>query len=174
VLVRGALGRSDARDRKSLSATRSLFRAISIAGVLALVACSPTPIPSAQPSLGELTIHCGDVFVPVECQAISAAALAAASGSGLSATDVWVRGFTLCVNEKNLFDMQTLNCPVPPQPTGGEWSAGVEIAFGGAIQHAGVNVAEIGGQYRATLVGYRVPDPGWCEWLEDCAPIATP
>jgi hypothetical protein len=139
--------------------------------IAALVLSCATPVPTTSPlqSNSEPQIHCGDVFTRSQCEAIASSALAVSVQPGALPIDVWVRGFTLCSNEANLFDMNALNCPVPPPPTSGVvWRAGVEVAFQGGGPHGGVNVAEVSGHYVAHLIGYRTPDPGWCDWIGDC------
>jgi hypothetical protein len=61
--------------------------------------------------------------------------------------------------------------PVPPE--GGNWAAGVEVAFNGTDLHAGVNVARVNNRYMPFLIGYRIPLPSWCEYLETCVPVAS-
>lgn len=136
--------------------------------------CTTTPTPSPQATYGEPNVHCDELLATAECHSIATAALSAVGPSGLPPINLWIRGFTLCGSQNNLFNMKALNCPAPTPPRGGQWRAGVEIAFGGEALHGGVNVAEVGGQYVPRLIGYRVPDAGWCEWLGDCLPNASP
>jgi hypothetical protein len=152
--------------------TRLVLVAMTVA--LTSMSCSSAPTTSPQASTSEPRIHCGDAFSESQCQAITESALGVLGQEAYITSDVWVRGFTLCGSQNHLFDMTALDCPVPPPPLGGGyWRAGVEVAFAQNALHGGVNVAEIGGRYAATLIGYRVPDPGWCDWVGDCFASAS-
>lgn len=85
--------------------------------------------------------------------------------SSRRAVHLWITDGLFCPNEESLFDPRA-NCPAPVPPESGQWVGSVEVAFDGNDEHAGIYVARVGGGYTATLIGYRVPSPGWC--LSNC------
>jgi hypothetical protein len=110
------------------------------------------------------------VLAPV-CGPAADVALAAVSPSGRIPVQVWVNTGFFCPRVDCLFD-PTQNFPYPPPPSGGDWVATVEIAFGGTALHAGLHVAKVGDSYVPVLIGYRVPLPGWCSG--SCLVVPSP
>ena len=63
-----------------------------------------------------------------------------------------------------LFDPNA-NFPGPAVPDGGVFLGNAEVAFAENGSHAGMNLATVGSEVVADLIGYRVPHPGWCSGL---------
>jgi hypothetical protein len=122
------------------------------------------PSPSTAPSSGapaSPAVSCLGGVPATVCAPVADAALAAVAGSGRTPVQVWINSGFFCPRADCLFDPNQ-NFPYPQPPTGGEWVANAEIAFGGTAEHAGLHVARVDETYVPVLIGYRVPLPGWC------------
>ena len=70
-----------------------------------------------------------------------------------------------------LFD-PSANFPAPNVPDGGTRIGNAEVAFADTDQHAGMNLAAVGPDIVADLIGYRAPLSDWCSG--DCpSAVAT-
>lgn len=99
---------------------------------------------------------------PALCRSAEYAALAKVVAERWTATHVWVKGGVFACGVTSLFDPVIRFCGFPAPPEGGRWVATVEVAFAQKQEHAGLNIANVGGRFVAKLIGYRVPLPGWC------------
>ncbi len=90
-----------------------------------------------------------------------AAALGAVAPSGWTPTHVWTNSGLLAPLQEMLFD-PSANFPYPMPPDSGQWIANAEVAFAETDRHAGMNVAMVGADVVAELIGYVVPQPDWC------------
>jgi hypothetical protein len=106
---------------------------------------------------------------PADCSPFSQAALAALASSGHQPTDVWVLSGALCPFVDNCLFNPAANFPAPaipdPSATDGRMImpvGSVEVAFADTDEHAGLHLYRINGVLTPKVVGYRVPDPGWC------------
>lgn len=124
----------------------------------ALASSAATPLPGTS---GLPTEGCIGGLSPATCDEATQVALAAVASSGWTPTAVWIDSGQFCPAEDCLFD-PSQNFPYPDPPSGGQWIANAEIAFAGTDQHAGLNIAMVGGAMAPVLIGYRVPLPGWC------------
>ncbi len=116
------------------------------------------------------TVACLGGLSPAMCAEAEQAALAAVASSGRRPTRMWIDSGGLCPWQECLFD-PSANFPAQPAPSGGAWVGSVEIAFAGTDEHAGLNLAEVGGGPVATLIGYKVPALDWCSG--SCPTAAT-
>jgi hypothetical protein len=130
---------------------------------MSLMGCASSP-GAAAPVPGASGLQpesCIGGLSPATCDSAANVALAAATSSGWTPTAVWIDSGQLCPAQNCLFD-PSQNFPYPDPPSGGQWIANAEIAFAGTDQHAGLNIAMVGGAVVPVLIGYRVPLPGWC------------
>lgn len=132
-----------------------LLAAVLVAG------CGATSAPPSSTAPASPAVSCLHIVPASACGPVAQAALGAVAASGKTPVQVWINTGFLCPRDDCLFD-PTQNFPYPQPPSGGEWVAGVEIAFAGTGEHAGLHVAKVGENYVAVLIGYRVPLPGWC------------
>ena len=95
------------------------------------------------------------------CEEAARVARSAVAASGWTPTWVWIDGGQLCPSQDCLFDPgRTFPYPVPPG--GGQWIGNAEVAFAETDQHAGLNIASVGGTITPVLIGYREPLLTWC------------
>ena len=138
-----------------------------------LVGCNPaapssTPVQPTGP-VASPTIECSASVPAGDCESIVAAALSAVPGTDGQPIAVWVNSGILCPAQDCLFD-PAQNFPFPPPPASGQWVAGVEVAFAGRSEHAGIQIARVGNSLVPKLIGYRTPQPGWCSGSCDGPP----
>ena len=95
------------------------------------------------------------------CDRAASVALKAVAPSGWKASQIWIDSGQFCPTEDCLFD-PSQNFPYPNPPSGGQWVANAEIAFTATDEHAGLNIADVGGTLVPVLIGYRVPLLTWC------------
>jgi hypothetical protein len=133
-------------------------------GLALLAAAMLASCQQSQASLPPLAVEC---LGPsgADCDGAVHAALTAVAASGYRPIHLWITDGLFCPAKEFLFD-PLANCPVPIPQAGSRWVASVEVAFGSTDLHAGMYVTEVASAYNATVIGYRVPRPGWC--LSDC------
>ena len=108
-----------------------------------------------------MTETCLGGLAQATCDEAARVARAAVAPSGWTPTWVWIDSGQLCPTQDCLFD-PSQNYPYPEPPSGGKWVANTEVAFAGTGQHAGLNIATVGGTITPVLIGYRVPLLAWC------------
>ena len=84
--------------------------------------------------------------------------------AGRTPTGAWINSGVFCAAAPDfLFDPDAMiECPAPLLPEGGQSVGRVEVASPAGAQHAGLNVALVGGRYVPTLIGFAVPKLNWC------------
>jgi hypothetical protein len=114
-------------------------------------------------------VICETGIDPADCSPFSQAALGALASSGHKPTDVWISSGVLCPFVDNCLFNPDANFPAPmirdPSATDGQMLmpiGSVEVAFADTDEHAGLHLYRVNGVLTPKLVGYRVPDPGWC------------
>ena len=122
---------------------------------------TPIPSPISGSSTGLPTETCIGGLSQATCDQAARVALDAVAPSGLTPTYVWIDSGQFCPTQDCLFD-PSQNFPYPDPPSDGQWVANAEIAFAGTDQHAGLNIADVGGSLVPVLIGYRVPLLTWC------------
>jgi hypothetical protein len=137
-----------------------------IAIAVAAVACGPSPAtlaPSPAPSTAavQLVVDCETGFDQATCDKVVTAALRVVAPSGWTATHVWISSGSLAPIVDLLFDPNA-NFPAPLVPEGGTNLGSAEVAFAESDRHAGMNLAVVGVDVVANLIGYAVPRRGWC------------
>jgi hypothetical protein len=127
---------------------------------VAVTACG-TAVPSPSVASRPPVVEClGDLDQAV-CHKAAPVALAAVAASGWTPAHVWINSGSLAPTVDLLFD-PSANFPAPNVPGGGTRSGSVEIAFAETDQHAGMNLAVVGSDIVADVIGYRAPLSGWC------------
>ena len=139
--------------------------AIALIGV-GLSACgtppaTPTGAPSPSAASGLPVIECLGGLDQTACDTAVGVALAAVASSGWTPTRVWIDSGSLAPDKGLLFD-PSADFPAPDVPEGGTRLGNAEVAFAETDKHAGMNLAAVGPDIVADLVGYRVPLSGWC------------
>jgi hypothetical protein len=125
---------------------------------------------SPSVDLAQPAITCHGAVDLAACNSAAEEALRAVTESGWSPVHVWINTGQLCPSADCLFD-PAANFPYPIPPADGQWIASAEVAFAGSEQHAGMNIAAVGSELQAVLIGYRVPPWTWCPG--DCPTSAT-
>lgn len=148
-------------------------RALALALALLLSACAGPSAASVAPSNANPAITCHGGIDRASCPEIAASALALVDHTHGTPAHVWVTDALFCSASPDCLFDPTANFPYPVPPTGGQWRGSAEIAFAGSLEHAGVLVAIVGGRYSATLLGYRIPRPGWCSGDCGASPTAS-
>ena len=109
-------------------------------------------------------IKCLDDMDPGTCDSAVKVVLDTVALSGWTPTHVWINSGSLGPSEQFLFD-PSANFPAPDVPDGGARLGSAEVAFAEIDKHAGVNLAAVGPTVVPTLIGYVVPQPGWCSGM---------
>jgi hypothetical protein len=151
-------------------ATRTLGRILAVGIVLVFSGACGTPLPPTSGVPSPPQVYCSPDVSAQICEPAAGVAIAAVAVPGRAVTDVWITRGLLCPTQGCLFD-PTAHAVNPTPPTGGTWVADAEIAFGATHQHAGLQIARVGGDLVPFLIGYRVPSAGWCP--EGCAGPST-
>lgn len=154
-----------------LASTR---RSLALAAIAAAcVACgpapaTPTPSPAAAASppaaslvAGNPVVDCEDGFDPATCDKAVDVVLRTVAPSGWTPTHAWINSGTLAPIPGLLFD-PSANFPAPNVPEGGTFLGNAEVAFAENASHAGMNLAVVGPDVVADLIGYVVPHRDWC------------
>jgi hypothetical protein len=131
------------------------------------LACSSVPsaaTPSQSTSASTPVIECEAGFDRATCDKAAAVAVLAVAQSGWTPTHVWISSGSLASMVDLLFDPNA-NFPAPNVPKGGTNLGSAEVAFAENASHAGMNLAAVGPNIVADLIGYRVPLPGWCSGM---------
>jgi hypothetical protein len=133
---------------------------------IGLSACSsPAAVPPTSPSpsaaSGEPAMECLGGLDQATCDKALKVVLATVASSGWTPTHVWINSGTLAPTEELLFDPNA-NFPMPMVPEGGAPVGNAEIAFAETDKHAGMNLAAVGSEIVADLIGYVVPHADWC------------
>jgi hypothetical protein len=136
---------------------------------VAVIACGPSPAtlaPSPAPSTAaaKVVVDCETGFDQATCDKVVTAALHVVAPSGWTATHVWISSGSLAPIVDLLFDPNA-NFPAPLVPEGGTNLGSAEVAFAENGSHAGMNLAVVGSDVVANLIGYAVPHPGWCSGM---------
>jgi hypothetical protein len=132
-----------------------------------LAACGPSPAttPSASPSssvaAGKPVIACLGGLDQSTCDKAMKVVLDIVAPSGWTPTRVWLNSGSLAPTLQLLFD-PSANFPAPNVPEGGAPLGNAEVAFAETDKHAGMNLAAVGPDIAADLIGYVVPHSGWC------------
>jgi hypothetical protein len=137
----------------------------------AAVALLVVVLPSCQstaPSLGSSStppanpdVACLGGLDQLTCNQALDAILGAIAQSGWTPTHVWINSGSFAPVPNLLFDPRA-NFPAPKPPAGGTTIGNAEVAFAETEKHAGLNLARVGTNIVAGLIGYVVPHPGWC------------
>jgi len=139
------------------------FVAVTLVAV-GLSACGPSagPTGAASPSAAAaaIEIECLGGLDQAVCDKAAKVVVAAVTSSGWTPRHIWINSGSLAPIPELLFDPNA-NFPIPYVP-GGTQFGNAEIAFAETDKHAGLNLAAVGPDIVATLVGYRVPLRGWC------------
>lgn len=152
----------------------SRWIAIVLAAV-ALAACgpsaaTPTTSPSSSVAAGKPVIACLGGLDQVTCDKAVKAVLDTVAPSGWTPTHVWINSGSLAPTKKLLFD-PSANFPAPNVPEGDTPLGNAEVAFAETDKHAGMNLAAVGPDIVADLIGYVVPHSRWCSGT--CPSTAT-
>jgi hypothetical protein len=134
---------------------------------LSALACSSVPsaaTPSRSTQASKPVVECDAGFDHATCDKAATVALLAVAKSGWTATHVWISSGSLAPVADLLFDPNA-NFPAPMVPGGGTNLGSAEVAFAENASHAGMNLAAVGPDIVADLIGYRVPRPGWCSGM---------
>ena len=134
---------------------------------LGALACSSVPsaaTPSRSTSPSKPVIECEAGFDQATCDKAATVAVLAVAKSGWTPTHVWISSGSLAPIVDLLFDPNA-NFPAPNVPEGGTNLGSAEVAFAENASHAGMNLAAVGPDIVADLIGYRVPRPGWCSGM---------
>jgi hypothetical protein len=133
---------------------------------LNVLACSAGP-GAATPSstrASKPVIECEAGFDQATCDKAATVAVLAVAQSGWTPTHVWISSGSLASMVDLLFD-RNANFPAPNVPEGGTNLGSAEVAFAENPSHAGMNLAAVGPNIVADLIGYRVPKAGWCSGM---------
>lgn len=127
-----------------------------------LSACGSLPT-TAPPSVaaGKPVVVCVGGLDQATCDKELRVVLLTVAPSGWTPTRVWINTGALAPNAELLFD-RAANFPFPLLPSGGTLVGNAEVAFAETDRHAGMNLAAVGPDIVADLIGYVVPHPGWC------------
>lgn len=135
-----------------------------------LTACG-TGVPSPSAASGPPVIECLGALDQAVCDKAAPVALAAVAASGWTPTHLWIDSGSLAPMLDLLFD-PSANFPAPNVPDGGTRIGNAEVVFADTDQHAGMNLAAVGPDIVADLIGYRAPLSDWCSG--DCpSAVAT-
>lgn len=106
-------------------------------------------------------VDCLGGLVQATCDRAGKVALSTVASSGWTRTRVWINSGVLTPIGDLLFVPNAL-FPYPNPPDAGKWIGNAEVAFAETNKHAGMNLASIGSDLRAVMIGHRVPDVSWC------------
>jgi hypothetical protein len=135
-----------------------------------LLACAPTgstreASPSASTGTSEAAgLDCLGGLEQKTCDKVVEVVLRTVAPSGWTPVHVWVTSGSLAPTVDLLFDPNA-NFPAPNVPVGGTMLGSAEVAFAGTDEHAGMNLAVVGTNIVADLIGYVVPRSGWCSGI---------
>jgi hypothetical protein len=147
------------------------LRCIAVVVVAAgLAACGPTGATptasrSAAPGTSETAvIECLGGLEQATCDKAVEVVLRTVAPSGWTPTHAWISSGSLASMVDLLFDPNA-NFPAPNVPVGGTRLGHAEVAFAETDKHAGMNLAVVGPNIVADLIGYVVPQSGWCSGI---------
>jgi hypothetical protein len=148
-----------------------MLRCIAVVLVAAgLAACGPT-VATRTPSRsgatgtsGTAVIECVGGLEQATCDKAIEVVLRTVAPSGWTPMHGWINSGSLAPTVGLLFDPNA-NFPAPNVPEGGAMLGSAEVAFAETDKHAGMNLAVVGPNIVADLIGYVVPHSGWCSGI---------
>lgn len=135
---------------------------IAVAAIAAAcLGCGSSPSPGTSIAAGNPVVDCASGFDPATCDKVVKVVIRTVAASGWTPTHIWINSGSLGPSPDLLFD-PSANFPGPIVPEGGTFLGSAEVAFAENGSRAGMNLAVVGPDVVADLIGYAVPHRDWC------------